>query len=211
VRAERRVHDRLGIEAPTGSADPDRVAVAAAAVVLALGWAIAGLVGIALGVLAALGGRLLSAHRPDPRVKARQRLVLVQLPLALELLAATLAAGVTPGEAAGHVGKAVQGPLGSLLTQVARDGDWAPIAAVGLPVTSRLAAAVARSQASGAPLEPWVSGLAADLRSQAGPRAEEAARSAGAWAVLPLGLCFLPAYLLLGVVPSLIGLAQKLR
>jgi pilus assembly protein TadC len=194
------------------SRDPDRLAVGVAALVLALAWAAAGpVVAVPIAAATALGARSLTARLPDPAARARQRAVLVQLPLALELLGATLAAGVTAREAAGHVGAAVQGPLGALLAQVARDGDWAPVAAVGLPVTTRLAGAVARSQASGAPLEPWVSGLAADLRSQAGPRAEEAARSAGAWAVLPLGLCFLPAYLLLGVVPALLGLAQRLR
>jgi hypothetical protein len=37
--------------------------------------------------------------------------------------------------------------------------------------------------------------------------ATEAARSAGVRAVAPLGLCFLPAFVLVGVVPTVVGLA----
>ena len=40
--------------------------------------------------------------------------------------------------------------------------------------------------------------------------AEQAARRVGVLAVAPLGLCFLPAFVLLGVVPVVIGLAGPL-
>jgi pilus assembly protein TadC len=37
------------------------------------------------------------------------------------------------------------------------------------------------------------------------------ARSAGVKAVVPLGLCFLPAFVLLGIVPAIVGIAKTLQ
>jgi pilus assembly protein TadC len=52
--------------------------------------------------------------------------------------------------------------------------------------------------------------IAEELRRDARVRAEAAARSAGVRAVLPLVACFLPAFLLIGVVPVVASLAQSL-
>ncbi|MCU1692975.1 MAG: hypothetical protein JWM64_2066, partial [Frankiales bacterium] len=55
-----------------------------------------------------------------------------------------------------------------------------------------------------------VARLAAEARASATARAEQRARRAGVLAVAPLGLCFLPAFVLLGVVPVVVGLAGPL-
>jgi hypothetical protein len=55
-----------------------------------------------------------------------------------------------------------------------------------------------------------VSRLAAEVRAERRSAAEQAARRVGVLAVAPLGLCFLPAFLLLGVVPVVVGLAGPL-
>ncbi|MCW2777557.1 MAG: hypothetical protein JWN17_1282, partial [Frankiales bacterium] len=55
-----------------------------------------------------------------------------------------------------------------------------------------------------------VARLAADARAEARSAAEQRARRAGVLAVAPLGLCFLPAFVLLGVVPVVVGLAGPL-
>lgn len=52
--------------------------------------------------------------------------------------------------------------------------------------------------------------LAAGLRALAIDRAEIRAQRAGVLITGPLGLCFLPAFFCLGVVPVVIGLADQL-
>ena len=48
--------------------------------------------------------------------------------------------------------------------------------------------------------------LAEDLRCDRAAAAEAAVRRASVLAVLPLGLCFLPAFLLTGVVPVVVSI-----
>jgi pilus assembly protein TadC len=47
--------------------------------------------------------------------------------------------------------------------------------------------------------------LADDLRAARAARAEAGAQRLGVLVVLPLGLCFLPAFLLTGVVPVIVA------
>jgi hypothetical protein len=69
---------------------------------------------------------------------------------------------------------------------------------------------LSRAAEGGAPVAAAVSRLAADARADARARGEQAARRVGVLAVAPLGLCFLPAFVLLGVVPVIAGLAGPL-
>ncbi len=48
--------------------------------------------------------------------------------------------------------------------------------------------------------------LADELERESAARAEDAARRVGVAAALPLGVCLLPAFLLLGVVPTVASL-----
>ena len=68
---------------------------------------------------------------------------------------------------------------------------------------------MSRAAVGGAPVAAAVQQVAEDARREAAAAAERAARRAGVLAVGPLGLCFLPAFLLLGVVPAVIGLAAS--
>ena len=72
------------------------------------------------------------------------------------------------------------------------------------------ARALARACDGGAPVATAVSRLAAEVRAEGRSAAEQAARRVGVLAVAPLGLCFLPAFVLLGVVPVVLGLAGPL-
>jgi pilus assembly protein TadC len=102
-------------------------------------------------------------------------------------VAAALAVGSPPGEA------------------------WAALAgAGGDDVLGPAARALARAADGGAPVAAAVSRLAAEARADARARGEQAARRVGVLAVAPLGLCFLPAFVLLGVVPVIVGLAGPL-
>jgi pilus assembly protein TadC len=81
---------------------------------------------------------------------------------------------------------------------------WAEVA--GVPGTERLIAAAIRSSASGGALAGALGRLADDLRADRTVAIETAARRAGVLIVLPLGLCFLPAFLLAGLVPVIVAL-----
>jgi pilus assembly protein TadC len=67
-----------------------------------------------------------------------------------------------------------------------------------------------RSASSGATLADAVAGLAAQCRQDAAHTAAASAERAGVLIAGPLGLCFLPAFVCLGVVPVVVGLAGDL-
>ena len=69
---------------------------------------------------------------------------------------------------------------------------------------------VHRAAGSGTALAPSLARLANDQRRVARTAAEARARAAGVQAVAPLGLCFLPAFMLLGVVPAIAGIASTI-
>ncbi len=64
-----------------------------------------------------------------------------------------------------------------------------------------------RSSASGVALADAVSGLATQCRQDATHAAAATAERAGVLIAGPLGLCFLPAFVCLGIVPVIAGLA----
>ena len=185
----------------------------------ALALVVAAPVGLLLGLgLAVAGPRALGRLEPRSVRLERERLH-ADLPLALDLLASCVAGGAPPTTAAGAVGVAVAGPVGARLAAVAAALDvgsppgeaWALLAGAATDDPLGPAArALARAADGGAPVAQAVSRLAADARADAAARGEEAARRVGVLAVAPLGLCFLPAFVLLGVVPVVVGLAAPL-
>lgn len=66
-----------------------------------------------------------------------------------------------------------------------------------------------RSASSGAALAQAVSELAAESRQDAADTAGAAAERAAVLIAAPLGLCYLPAFLCLGIIPVVAGLAGK--
>ncbi|MGW0036765.1 type II secretion system F family protein [Gordonia sp. NPDC003376] len=72
-----------------------------------------------------------------------------------------------------------------------------------------LATLARRSARSGSALSQGVSGLADSVRRQAHDDALARAERAGVMVSGPLGLCFLPAFICLGIVPVVIGLATR--
>lgn len=139
-----------------------------------------------------------------------------QLPLAADLLAACLAAGAGPREAAEAVGSALGGPVGERLAQAAAEVRLGAEPAMawgrlgGLHGADGLARCLERAQATGVPAVEPMSRLAVRLRRAQGREAGIRARRAGVLATAPLGLCFLPAFLTVGLMPVLIGLASHL-
>ena len=180
---------------------------------LAVGLLVGGLAGLLLGlVLAVTGPRVLARLEPQADRRAREQLV-EDLPLALDLLAACLTGGASVPAALRAVASAVPGPCGRCLGSVAAalavgtpsPDAWAALGREHEELTS-LARALARAGEGGAAVAATVTRLAADQRSEATARGVRAAKRAGVLAVAPLGLCFLPAFLLVGVVPVVVGL-----
>ncbi|MDQ6649252.1 MAG: type II secretion system F family protein [Actinomycetota bacterium] len=172
--------------------------------------------GVLLGGAAGLGvERALRAMEPAA-VRRRRVRILLDLPPALDLVAACLAGGSPLGAALEVVGEATGGPLGAVLQQVAgasRLGAaatqaWLPVD--GPPELVAVGRAIARVADSGAALSDTIVRLAADQRRRAAASAAESVRRAGVLAVLPLGLCFLPAFVLIGIVPVVAGVARHL-
>jgi type II secretion system (T2SS) protein F len=180
--------------------------VAAAGVFLLLG----GGVGAALaGVCVGAGlERLLrrSGALPDAGTRLAR-----DLPVACDLLAVCLTAGTPVGSALAAVGDAVSGPLGERLAEVGalyRLGAAPRRAWSGSPPPlDVLGRTLVRAGESGSAVVPALQRLAADLRSTARSETEAAVRRAGVWVLAPLGVCFLPAFLCLGVVPLVLGIA----
>jgi pilus assembly protein TadC len=204
-----RLHKPAGRTRPAGGRR-SRVVVAAAA-----GLAVAGLIGtwwgLAVGAAAAVGTERFLGRR-EPAEARRERLAATaDLPLGADLLAAALRAGAPVDRAVAAVAEALGGPLGDRLGRTARSlrlgataaEAWAHLGEVG--GAQRLVAAAIRSSDSGGALAGALGRLADDLRADRAVAAEATAQRANVLVVLPLGLCFLPAFLLAGLVPIVIG------
>jgi hypothetical protein len=81
---------------------------------------------------------------------------------------------------------------------------WQPIAAV-VPGARGLAGAAIRSADSGSAIAGACARAAAELRAGRSASTDAAARRAEVLVVLPLGCCFLPAFVLIGIVPVVLG------
>lgn len=85
---------------------------------------------------------------------------------------------------------------------------WAPVR--DRPGLTELAVAAVRTARAGTALATHAKDLARRLRESLSAEAEERAERAGVLLAAPIGLCFLPAFLCLGVLPVVLGLAGRL-
>ncbi|MEU3278710.1 type II secretion system F family protein [Streptomyces antibioticus] len=177
---------------------------------------VGGIGGLAVGATGALALRRWrrGRRRPTESVSAADaRLAAHQLPLAADLLAACIAAGAGPVIAAQAVGEALGGPVGEALERGAAEvrlgGEpataWRRLAAA--PAAAALARLLERAGVSGVPAAEPVARVASDARSDWTRAATIRARRAAVMVTAPVGLCFLPAFIAVGVAPVVIGLA----
>lgn len=200
---------------------PTRLPDLLAAVVAALAWlVVGGMAGLVVAAPAFVGARRALARllgADDSAVRGRVR---ADLPVALELLAVCLQAGAVVGRALLLVAEGTGGPVGAALSAVAAARSlgtdpveaWAPLADLpGADEEVRTAVGLlARSDVGGASPAAAVAELAQVQRERAQADALDRARRTAVLAVLPLGLCFLPAFVLVGVVPLVGGLVTRL-
>lgn len=201
---------------PTAPASRARVPQAACLLAGVAAWAlVGGVLGAGLGIAVALGGPRVLARLDDTESETAE--LTAVLPLALDLLSACLAGGAAPEAAVSAVAAAFPGPCGSRLHRVAsalRLGSapaeaWSALG-TGRDAAGAAARALARAAEGGAPVAEAVQRVAAEARRRQQADAHRRAAQAGVLAVLPLGACFLPAFVLLGVVPAVVGLAGPL-
>ncbi|MFT0658653.1 type II secretion system F family protein [Rhodococcus erythropolis] len=141
--------------------------------------------------------------KPDPLAVAAS----------LDLLGACLRAGLPVSAAITAMASTAPKPMADTLSRVAdllalgADPDAAWSEAALDPDTEALARMARRSARSGSSLSSSMAELAERSRGDAEDLAAAAAERAGVLISGPLGLCFLPAFIALGIVPVVIGLA----
>jgi pilus assembly protein TadC len=81
----------------------------------------------------------------------------------------------------------------------------------GDDVLAPLGHTLARAEASGTSVADAVERLADDLERESLAAVEDRARAVGVKAAVPLGLCLLPAFILIGIVPTVAGLLTTLQ
>jgi Flp pilus assembly protein TadB len=185
---------------------PAAVLAGVAVALLVGGWA-----GIVCAVLVAVAASWALRRLPSAHARADAARCAADLPLGADLVAAALRCGAPVDRAVTAVAGTLGGPFGERLLRVGRalrlgaDPAEAWQHLLDVPGAERLAVAAVRSSASGGALAGALTRLADDLRADRAVAAEAAVRRAGVLMVLPLGLCFLPAFVLAGLAPVIVA------
>jgi hypothetical protein len=169
---------------------------------------------------------LASRGRRAPEIDARAAALL------LDLLASTLTSGAPPDvgislvaaavdeaveavEATNRTGAlrlhAAMAPLRRVgrLLQLGADPTVAWGELGGLPVYRAAAVAGQRCTSSGARLAGSLRAAVAEIREERRAAALTRAERVGVWSLLPLGLCFLPAFVCIGIGPVIVGVGRE--
>jgi len=144
---------------------------------------------------------------------ARTYVAVAEVAGVIDLLALTLRGGVGLVEAMEAVASRVGGPLGMHLSTVAAAGRWGvedAMAWASIPSAWQPAARALRMAATaGVPPADVLVRAAEEMRRAEQQRLELATATLGVRIVLPLGLAFLPAFVLTTVVPIVLALARQ--
>lgn len=175
-----------------------------------------GVLALPAGLAAAAATWIAATRVEPPSVRRRREQVRRDLPHVVTLLAAALRSGLDPAAAIDLVCRALPGPAAARLEPTSArlhlGGDvaaaWAGLAHD--PELAPLGRTLARAHRTGAPVVAAVERLAADLAAHARSEVEDRARAVGVRAAVPLGMCLLPAFLLLGIVPLAVSLAATI-
>jgi Flp pilus assembly protein TadB len=177
---------------------------------------LSGVVGVLAGVVAGVGTWVLVGRAEPAEARAQRAAVRRDLPYVVALLATTLRAGAAPGDATAQVCAALPGPAADRLAGVAARLSlgldpvqvWSSLGQD--PQLAGLGRTLARAHATGAPVVGAVERLADELARAERAETEERARAVGVRAAVPLGLCLLPAFVLIGIVPLAVALLTGL-
>jgi hypothetical protein len=192
---------------------PAWVAVGAAAAG-ALGWAAAGATGGLLLAAAAAGAGAVAVRRGRPE-RALAAEPDTELAAGWELLAVCLEAGLPVALAVMAAAAPLRGAIGARLRRTAgllelgADAAAAWLAAEQLPALATFARAAGRSASTGSALAQVARAEAERIRAGLLDTAQAKAQRAAVLITAPLGVCFLPAFMVLGIAPVVVGLAGE--
>lgn len=180
--------------------------------------------GLLIATLLWLGACLL--HQPQPRttpasgstsavLHAEYRNGLKDPAIMMDLMASMLDAGASPDHGLAVLARSASPPVAAALTSVRTaldlgaswDVAWSAVPATGSGgAVAELGRALRFAGTTGAPSAALVNAHAAQFRRRRNREAERRAAALGVKLVVPLGLCSLPAFVCLGVIPILVGL-----
>lgn len=172
--------------------------------------------GVVVGPLAAAGAFVVLGRAESVAVRDARDAAAGDLPHLVDLLAATLRSGAAPSAALTAVASACPGAaadrlrpvLARLRIGVPAEDVWRALARDD--VLAPLGHTLARAEVSGTSVADAIERLADDLEREALAAVEDRARAVGVKAAVPLGLCLLPAFILIGIVPTIAGLLTTL-
>lgn len=201
-------------ETPAGGGPRTRWVLVGAGAVAALVWALVGgtgglVTGVGIGVGLVVAARRLSAGARSGGIDTGD------LAAAWDLLSVCLRVGLAVPVAVQAAAQRLPGAAGAAMRRTAglltlgADAAQAWDATGAVPELAAFGRAASRSAATGAALGRTAEAEAARLRSELADRAEAQAQRAAVRITAPLGLCFLPAFLVLGIAPVVIGLAGE--
>jgi len=152
------------------------------------------------------------------RVPPRQLAAVADVTIALDLMAACLRSGASPARAAASVSRCLGEPTAAALAKAARalhggvdaTSAWSDLLAVGGESAAIARSALRRSLSSGSGLADALERAADHIRRSSAVDVEARLHASTVRVVLPLALCFLPAFVLVGVVPIVAGIASGL-
>jgi pilus assembly protein TadC len=168
------------------------------------------LIWFAVPVVAAIGVLGLGWVEPQS-ARRRRRQLIMEVSQALELMAACLAAGVPMRTACAAVVRTFDGPVADDLGQVMALLQLGVADVVAWrtlhdhPQLGRAAADLARAMESGTSVVEGLRHHAATARETRRGELQVRARAVGVRSVLPLMTCFLPSFILLGIVPAVVS------
>lgn len=175
-----------------------------------------GPVGMAAAPVAATAAWVVLARSEPSAVRREREAAARELPHVVDLFSCALRAGASPQAALAAVVTACPGPtatrLGGALSRLRMGVDPAHVwnGLVDDDVLASLGRTLARAETSGSSVAAAVERLADDLERSSLSEVEDRARAVGVKAAVPLGLCLLPAFLLIGIVPTVAGLLSTL-
>ncbi|GAA4543363.1 type II secretion system F family protein [Pseudonocardia xishanensis] len=215
---------RLRALGPRTPAEPSRTlrgrwTIVGGLAAAAPGWLVAGGPEAGTGAVAAaalLGGAVAAAlHIAARWAVTAPRTRVDGLAAGWELLATCLESGLPVPTAVEVAAQRIEGPASATLRRVGgllelgSDGAEAWTCTTAVPELAAFGRAARRSADTGAGLARVARGEAERLRAGLADAAEARAERAAVLVAAPLGLCFLPAFLALGIAPVVIGLAGR--
>lgn len=208
TRRDARLRAVLAVAEEAGQGPRMRLRWTLAGASVLAGWfGIGGLMGLVIGLGSATGIIVTARLGARPSLAAPDA-----VPVVVELLAGCLDAGLTMPDsldAASVAGDPVTCEACLATASALRRG--APAAEawhtwLSDPWLQPVARSTARTTQSGASVADELRRVAARLRSQRHARLRQRVQQASIWVVVPLGLFFLPAFVLVAVGPIIIGL-----